>query len=34
VACFAPTEHIWVAEKMRWVKLDEGLPQYPGAIPQ
>jgi hypothetical protein len=30
---FAPTEHIWVAEKMDWVKLDDGLPQYPGAIP-
>ena len=27
---FAPTEHIWVAEKMDWVKLDDGLPQYPG----
>jgi len=25
---FAPTEHIWVSEKMRWVKLDDGLPQY------
>jgi hypothetical protein len=30
---FAPTEHIWVAEKMEWVKLDDGLPQYPGAVP-
>jgi hypothetical protein len=30
---FVPTEHIWVAEKMNWVKLDEGLPQYPGSIP-
>ena len=28
---FAPTEHIWVSEKMRWVKLDDGLPQYPQA---
>ena len=28
---FAPTEHIWVAEKMDWVKLDDGLPQYPGT---
>ena len=26
---FAPTEHIWVSEKMDWVKLDDGLPQYP-----
>ena len=30
---FAPTEHIWVAEKMEWVKLDDGLQQYPGAVP-
>ena len=30
---FAPTEHIWVAEKMDWVKLDDGLPQYPGTVP-
>lgn len=30
---FAPTEHIWVAEKMEWVKLDDGLPQYPGTVP-
>jgi hypothetical protein len=26
---FAPTEHIWVSEKIHWVKLDDGLPQYP-----
>jgi hypothetical protein len=26
---FAPTEHIWVDEKINWVKLDDGLPQYP-----
>jgi hypothetical protein len=30
---FAPTEHIWVAEKMDWVKLDDGLPQYKGTVP-
>jgi hypothetical protein len=30
---FAPTEHIWVAEKMDWVKIDDGLPQYPGGKP-
>jgi len=30
---FAPTEHIWVAEKMDWVKLDDGLPQYQGTVP-
>src|SRR5206468_2554191 len=28
---FAPTEHIWVAEKMHWVRLNDGLPQHPGA---
>jgi len=31
---FAPTEHIWVSEKMDWVRLDDGLPQYPQTIPQ
>jgi hypothetical protein len=31
---FAPTEHIWVSEKMHWVRLDDGLPQYPGTVPQ
>jgi hypothetical protein len=30
---FAPTEHIWVSEKMKWVKLDDGLPQYPQTTP-
>jgi hypothetical protein len=30
---FAPTEHIWVSEKMDWVRLDDGLPQYPGTVP-
>ncbi len=30
---FAPTDHIWVAEKMDWVKLDDGLPQYQGTVP-
>jgi len=30
---FAPTEHIWVSEKIDWVKLDDGLPQYPGTVP-
>jgi hypothetical protein len=30
---FAPTEHIWVSEKMHWVKFDDGLPQYPGQVP-
>jgi hypothetical protein len=26
---FAPTEHIWVSEKMAWVEIKDGLPQYP-----
>jgi hypothetical protein len=30
---FAPTEHIWVSEKMDWMRLDDGLPQYPETIP-
>jgi hypothetical protein len=30
---FAPTQHIWVAEKMDWVKLDDRLAQYPGTAP-
>lgn len=25
---FAPTEHIWVTEKIDWVRIDDGLPQY------
>ena len=30
---FAPTEHIWVSEKMRWIRLDDGLPQYAEGPP-
>ena len=30
---FAPTGHIWVKEKMNWVKLQDGLPQYPETVP-
>jgi hypothetical protein len=30
---FAPTEHIWVAEKIGWVNLDDGLPQYKEGPP-
>jgi hypothetical protein len=30
---FTPTEHIWVTEKMNWVRLDDGLPQYPEMFP-
>ena len=26
---FAPTEQIWVSEKMTWVDVLKGLPQYP-----
>ncbi|MDO9564686.1 MAG: GFA family protein [Bradyrhizobium sp.] len=31
---FAPTAHIWISEKMDWVKLDDGLPQYREIMPQ
>ena len=30
---FAPTEHIWVSEKIAWVCIDDGLTQYEGTIP-
>ena len=30
---FAPTEHIWVSEKIAWVRLDDGLPQYAQTRP-
>ncbi len=30
---FAPTEHIWVSEKMNWVRIDDGLPQYAEGPP-
>jgi hypothetical protein len=30
---FAPTGHIWMREKINWVKLEEGLPQYPETVP-
>jgi hypothetical protein len=30
---FAPAEHTWVQVKMDWVKLDDGLAQYPEAVP-
>ena len=30
---FAPTGHIRVREKIDWVKLEDGLPQYPGTVP-
>ena len=25
---FAPTEHIWVSEKVAWLELNDGLPQH------
>ena len=31
---FAPTEHICVSDKIDWVKLDDGLPQYPELVPR
>ena len=30
---FAPTEHIWVSEKMDWVRIDDGLVQHQGTVP-
>ncbi|MGI9480207.1 MAG: GFA family protein [Hyphomicrobiaceae bacterium] len=30
---FAPTEHIWVSEKVAWLRLDDGLPQHPQKSP-
>ena len=30
---FAPTEHIWVSERISWVRLDEDLPQFPEGRP-
>jgi hypothetical protein len=31
---FAPTEQIWVSEKMDWVGVDEGVTQYTQGVPQ
>ena len=30
---FAPTEHIWLSEKMDWVRIDDGLKQYLESVP-
>jgi hypothetical protein len=30
---FTPTAHIWVQEKIDWVKLDDRLPHYPKRAP-
>ncbi len=31
---FQPTEHMWVSEKMDWVRIDDGLKQYQQSVPQ
>jgi len=31
---FQPTEHIWLSEKMEWVRIDDGLKQYQMSVPQ
>ena len=30
---FTPTEHIWISSKQAWVRLDDGLAQYPEGFP-
>ena len=30
---FAPTEHIWLSQKMDWVRSDDGLKQYQEGAP-
>ena len=30
---FTPSEHSWVSEKINWLKIDDGLLQYPEAAP-
>ncbi|WP_024516346.1 GFA family protein [Bradyrhizobium sp. Tv2a-2] len=30
---FAPADHMWVTEKMDWVRLDDGLRCYPETAP-
>jgi hypothetical protein len=30
---FTPTDHMWVSEKMAWVKLEDGLPQHAKTAP-
>ncbi|MEM1114351.1 MAG: GFA family protein [Pseudomonadota bacterium] len=29
-ALVAPQSHIWVADKLPWMEINDGLPQYPG----
>ena len=28
----APTMHVWVQDKLPWVSIDDGLPQYPAGL--
>jgi hypothetical protein len=30
---FSPTEHIWVSEKIDWVKVADDLPMFPEGVP-
>ena len=30
-ARLAPTMHVWVADKLPWVSIDDGLPQFTGS---
>ena len=30
---FQPTMHIWTSSRQPWLKLDDGLPQYPEGAP-
>lgn len=31
-AAIAPEAHVWVSEKLPWVRLDDGLPRYPRGL--
>lgn len=31
---FPPTEHMWTSSKQGWVKVNDGLPQYPERPPR
>jgi hypothetical protein len=30
-AALAPTMHVWVADKLPWVRIEDGLPQFAGT---
>ncbi len=32
-AQLAPRMHVWVADKLPWVSIDDGLPQFAGTLP-